>query len=165
MPLKIQVGISKKVGLPDYGSLGASCSMEVELDQSFNSGDTGALQQQLRQVYRACRQAVEVELTTRQQPAPESGATGQNDAGVASDHRPEDRNGHGASQKQLDYIGQLAGQIRGLGTRRLQSLAAKMYGKPTPALSSLEASGLIDVLKEIKAGKIELNTALAGAAP
>jgi hypothetical protein len=34
MPLRLHVGLTKKIGQPDYGSLGASCSVEVELDQS-----------------------------------------------------------------------------------------------------------------------------------
>ena len=32
MPLKLNVGISKKIGLPDYGSLGTTCNVEVEVD-------------------------------------------------------------------------------------------------------------------------------------
>jgi hypothetical protein len=39
MPLKLNVSLSKKIGLPDYGSLGASCHVEVELDGSLLEGD------------------------------------------------------------------------------------------------------------------------------
>lgn len=35
MPITLNVGLSKKIGLPDYGSLGASCNVQVELDGSL----------------------------------------------------------------------------------------------------------------------------------
>ena len=35
MPLKLNVGVSRKVGLPDYCSAGASCNVEVELDSGL----------------------------------------------------------------------------------------------------------------------------------
>jgi hypothetical protein len=53
--------------------------------------------------------------------------------------------------------------VRGLGVRRLDALANKMFSKPIVGLSSLEASGVIDCLKGIKDGSISLDDALSGA--
>ena len=39
MPLRLNVGLSKKIGQPDYGSLGATCHVEVELDGSLVQQD------------------------------------------------------------------------------------------------------------------------------
>ena len=167
MPLKLNVGICKKIGQPDYGSLGASCNVEVELDQSLIFDDLDAFQERVTHAYTACREAVTEELARQQQGTTSEHAANNRAASAAPPNRPANgqsngQSSHLASQKQIDYAQQLAGQIRGLGARRLETLANKMFGKPLGELSSLEASGLIDSLKEVKAGKIDLAAALGG---
>ena len=39
MPLSLNVSHSKKVGLPNYGSQGACCSLGIELDGSLLRDD------------------------------------------------------------------------------------------------------------------------------
>lgn len=179
MPLKLILGISKKIGLPDYGSSGASCSVEVELNSGLLQDDLEGFHRHVRTAYAACSQAVNDELARRAsngsaasaapsvqsspaQQHPAIGHEGNGDAkngGTTNGHKP---NGHRASQKQLDYANQLAGQISGLGPRRLESLAQTMFGVPLAGMSNLQASSLIDTLKEIKAGNLDLAEALKG---
>ena len=172
MPLKLNVGLSRKVGLPGYGSLGASCSLEVELPSMMLSGDVEGLQRQIRNAYASCAQAVKEELARQQQRQPASDAapaaltaampangngTSAAGNGHSSGHSEENAR---VSQKQMDYVRQLAGQIKGLGLRRLDGLTGKMFGKPLADLSTVEAGALIDVLKDVRTGKIELKAAL-----
>lgn len=191
MPLRLNIGLSKKLGLPDYGSLGASCNVDIELDAALLQTDPEAFQRHARNAYDACRRAVQEELARHQaasatapanhQPATtatvggsgngngHSGNGNGNGNGHAS-HTGNGQNGNGrgnghpASEKQMTYVRQLAGHIKGLGVRRLEALANKMFAKPVASLTSLEASGLIDALKGIKAGEIDLDTVLGGAA-
>lgn len=172
MPMKLNVGVSKKQGLPDYGSVGASCAVEMEVDASLLEHDLTGFQRKVQDAFTACRQAVNDELARHEAPAdsnnsqptdqpesrpqPASRSNGNHANGNGS-------NGHRASQKQQNYIGQLAGQISGLGSRRLESLAQKMFGKPLADLTSLNASSLIDMLKAVQGGQIKLEDALNGA--
>ena len=182
MPMKLNVGLSKKIGQPDYGSLGACCNVEVELDGSLLRTDLEAFHAHVRNAFTACRQAVHDELARHQGQATNASAASAGTASAPSrppsspQSSPQSSNGgnrggghggngsHGASQKQFDYLQQLARQIKGLGIRRLDTLAQNMFGKPVAGLTSLDASGLIDTLKGIKAGEINLDNALNGAA-
>ena len=176
MPLTLSVGISKKQGLPDYGSLGASCNVQVEMESALLQ-DLDAFHRQVRNAYISCTQAVNDELVRQQS---SSHLTASNTSVVAERSYAENgstngfshqgksqTNGHGAqraSQKQTEYINQLARQVKGLGVRRLEGLATKMFGKPMTDLTSMDASGLIDIIKAIKEGRISLEDALGGVA-
>lgn len=170
MPLKLNIGLSKKLGLPDYGSLGASCSVEVELDGALLQQDLDAFHGHVRNAYAACSQAVNDELA-RQRSANGNGTATSAEStrltqspGTGQRTNGSNGNGHWATDKQLGYARQLATQIEGLGVRRLEALANKMFAKPIAELSTLDASGLINTLKEIKAGRVNLDDVLNGVA-
>jgi len=61
MPLKINVGLSRKVGENNYGSKGASINIEMELDGSL-ANDPAMLQQRIRQLFGLVRDSVKEEL-------------------------------------------------------------------------------------------------------
>jgi hypothetical protein len=176
--MKVNVGLTKKIGLRDYGSLGATCAVEFESDHGLLD-DLDGFHQRVKNVFAACRQAVNDELARQQSAvAPSSGTSnGQTNAEAAvqpvstANAKPQNGsgdnrtgNGHLASEKQVTYLRQLAKQVEGLGVRRLETLAQKLFNKPMAALTSFDASSLIDTLKAIKAGEINLDNALNGAA-
>jgi hypothetical protein len=190
MPLILNVGLSKKLGLPDYGSLGATCNVTVELDAAVLQHDLESFHRHVRNAYAACSQAVNDELA-RQRPnelvvvatnintappnTPNTAAANANTSGNGSNgngngaqqpgncKQPLASALHRASQKQLEFAVQLSRQIKGLGVRRLEELAYKLFTKPLADLTSFDASSLIDTLKAIKEGRVSLD-AVSGAA-
>ena len=88
MPLKLNVGLSKKLGLPDYGSLGASCHVEVELDPTLLFQDLAGFHDRVRQAFTACNQAIKDELYRQQH-------RGEADASAASAVQPANAPLHG----------------------------------------------------------------------
>src|SRR4051812_3699798 len=69
MPMTVKVGLAKKGGQPEFGSLGASCDIELELDGSLLFHDLDGLQEKVRAAYVACRQAVNDELASQRRTA------------------------------------------------------------------------------------------------
>jgi hypothetical protein len=61
MPLRLNVGVSKKLGLPAYSSIGASCHLELELESNLLR-DPASFRDQVEGAFVAARQAVDDEL-------------------------------------------------------------------------------------------------------
>jgi hypothetical protein len=72
MPLKLNVGVSRTVGLPDYGSVGASCNLEIELDAGLLEHDLDGFHARIRGAYVAAHQAVHDELARLRAPGDEA---------------------------------------------------------------------------------------------
>ena len=153
MPLKINVGVCKKIGLPDYGSAGSHCDIELEMDHSVLN-DPLEFQHRVRHAYGLCRQAVEDELAglggkteTKSRPTPPPKTEYRN-----SKPAPTKRNDNRflASDKQRKFIGQLCRGIKGLDNKRLDVYCQQEFGKSSSQLSAQDASKLIDMLKEAK---------------
>ena len=78
MPMKLNVGLTKKLGMPHYSSIAASCYLELELDQSMVFLDLDAFYERVRQAYAVCRQSVAEEFAHQRNGA----------SGGESRHRP-----------------------------------------------------------------------------
>lgn len=170
MPLKLNVGIQKKHGLPNYGSVGVACHVELELDQSLLVDDLDGFHDRIRRTYAACRDAVEAELSRQLAGDVDCHAAGTFLANGHSSGRSFTAEGHTgadcrpASRRQIDYIEKLGSQIRDLDDGQLEALTNHLFGKPASELTCLEASNLIVILQDLKAGRLDLEAALDRAA-
>jgi hypothetical protein len=169
MPLKLNVGVSKKLGLPAYSSIGASCNVEVELDSGMVH-DPDGFHAQVRVAYAACRQAVHDELVRLQTPAispdiaHDSSATGhdqcyakngrdyQTSSGSCTNDLPSRNNGLSprpakrATPSQVKAICAIARAQHA----DLEGLLRGEYGVDRPEdLSLSQASEFIDQLKAV----------------
>ena len=183
--LKLNIGFNRKVGEANYGSRGASVNLEIEVESGVVR-EPDKLQAKIGYLFELAKASVEAQLngvSQPQQPAPATGTSGNgayanasansgqsNANGNGNGHSSHTNgtsgngtngNGHRASDKQINFATQLAKGIRGLGTRRLDSLTGRMFGKPLADLTSLDASSLIDTLKAIKEGRVSLDAALS----
>lgn len=61
MPVKLNIGLSRKVGEANYGSRGASIHLEVELDNGVLN-DPATIRGRVRELYVLARQSVDDEL-------------------------------------------------------------------------------------------------------
>jgi hypothetical protein len=149
MPLKLNVGLSRKVSDNNYGSRGASVNLELELDSGLSSEPT-KLHERIRQLFGLVRTSLAEELSsgngqvtapkpeTRDNPPPANGTDPQNGNGQRTNQpRP-------ATQSQINALYAIS---KSQGQNLNQLLRERFrVGKPEQ-LSIREASQLIDQLK------------------
>ena len=155
MPVKLNIGLSRKVGEANFGSRGASVNLEVELDSGIIS-DQQRFQERVRALYAQARQSINAELDLPSEvPAIEQPVVQRN--GHASAHNG---NGNGSgSQSRQEGGSATQSQVRAIFAiarrNRLdpKDLVLERFGLERPEdLSIRDASSLIDDLKRGVAG-------------
>ena len=159
MTIKINVGVNKKIGLPDYGSAGSHCNIEIDADNSILDSAEQFLQR-VKDAYEVARQSVEEELSHHR-----PGNTGQQRTEPVQQHqeyRQDYRSDHSsggsriASPKQQQFIASLVKGVKGLDWKTLDRYCNSKWGHNTSQLSPKQASELIDDLKAAKEGRREI---------
>jgi hypothetical protein len=113
MPLKLNVGVSRKIGLPDYGSIGASCN--VELENGLPDEDLEGFHARVKWSYVAAHRAVVDELARRQ---------------AVTDNGPDASNGHGEQDVPADTGERPAPPARSRGQWGPSARTANGHTKP-----------------------------------
>jgi hypothetical protein len=142
MPLKMNVGLNRKVTDNNYGSRGASVNVELELDSGLVN-EPAKLQEKIRQLFGLVRTSLVEELNGNTQPAPgNTQPPGNGNGSAAQKPRP-------ATQSQIKAIHAIA---RNQGLDVSQILRDRFHVAKPDDLTISEASQLIDRLKNSKAG-------------
>jgi hypothetical protein len=145
MPTKLSIGFSKKIGTPHYGSLGASCSVEVEIDNGCLQGNADMFRRAAQTAFQNCRDAVEDQLAHSK--APTNGTNG-----VASPSPAyATRNGHHTRVSNRRATTSQVRAIRAIAKQAdvdLSGFLKERFQTESPEdLSLPDASRLIDELK------------------
>lgn len=151
MPLKLNIGASRKLGDANYGSRGASINLEMELDAGLIQ-EPGKLQDKIRQLFGLVRTSLAEEL---KQPSSTPGAAETNGRnGHAAAAHTNGSNGDAprrparpATQSQIKAIHAI-GKNQNIDLARV--LRDRFQLRQPADLSIAQASQLID---ELKAGK------------
>lgn len=146
MPLKINLGLSKKVGEPNYGSRGASINLEVEIDSTLVAEPT-KFQERVRQLFGLVRTSLAEELNGK--------SNGYTTAGASpSTPTPASGNGHLPSSVPEKPRPATASQLKAISAIahrqkiNLMLFLQNRIGVSQPAdLSIKQASQVIDELK------------------
>jgi hypothetical protein len=134
--IKLNAGVSRKVGEPNYGSRGASVNVELELESSVVN-DTEALYEKIRRLFALAKKSVDEELGISASLPGNGGAPDR--TAPSGESRP-------ATEKQKHAIAAICSDNGIDGDQE----AMELSGRPVSQLTLREASQLIDHLKELR---------------
>lgn len=151
--IKLNAGISRKIGEPNYGSRGASVNLELELE-SHAFQDPQQLHDKIRRLFAMAKSAVDEELGMAAEAAradPPSSAAPQSSSQSPSPPSPvSSANGNRpATESQLRAIRAISQRL-GLDP---DEEAERLVHRPAAQLRLQEASKLIDHLKQVLANQ------------
>ena len=139
MSHKITVGLQQKTGQPNYGSLGASCAIEVQVsDDDLERQEV--LTAKIRRAYAACRQSINDELAMHHRDGEtqsSSEAAEKGEPASATRSRP-------ATDAQVRAIRAIASKA---GVQLASELNSRFGVRSPNQLSLGQASQMIDELK------------------
>ena len=160
MAVTLSVGLQKKVGLPDYGSFGASCHVEFEIDRCLIDQDLEGFHHKVAGAFAACRQAVNDQLA--QQSAQTSLVSAKNSSNGVPHHNGHTRHSGNGQSTGGDVGSATQSQIRAIFAiaRRQRvdpaAVVRERFSVDRPEdLSIREASTLID---DLKRGAVEVRS-------
>jgi hypothetical protein len=149
MPLRLNVGLARKLGEANYGSRGASINLELELDSSLVS-EPAKLQERIRQLFGLVKSSLAEELNGGHAPVSqlandsEADSPGKNNPSAGLDSGQRGPTPRAATQSQVKAIFAIARSQR----LDLAALLQERFQVSRPdALTIQEASQLIDHLK------------------
>ncbi|MGB2820330.1 MAG: hypothetical protein WBF17_05075 [Phycisphaerae bacterium] len=149
--IKLNCGVSRKVGEPNYGSRGASVNVELELESSVVQ-DAELLHEKIRKLFALAKASVDEELGLTGRPNGASAAPAQAPSGNGQAPGHPGANGNRsrpATESQLRAVWAIC---NGLGLDQDQE-ATRMFQRPASQLALSQASKLIDHLKQLQAGQ------------
>jgi hypothetical protein len=148
MPLKLNVGLSKKIGEANYGSRGASVNVEMELEAALVA-DSDKFKERIRQLFASIRASLFEELNGKSAATagPSTGQYGNgqpNGSGHPATSGPTQPQVRPATQSQIKALYAIARSQR----LDLAQFVRDRFRLERPEdLSLKEASGAIDDLK------------------
>jgi len=149
MTTRLSVGITRKVGQPNYGSACATCQLEVEIDNRLITEDQQTLTDRIRRTFEICRREVDQELSGHlvsppRQPDTVNGYASHSNGTPQPKPSPSPTRQRPATEAQVRAIHSIASKAN----VRLASQLDADFGVSSPqSLTLKQASELIEKLK------------------